>query len=124
MKLIEMSFEDSRNAELVITPEIEKIMSDEVMRKSFDNLFITGNKKELRIKRGAANKAFSHNLIASHYESICIILGAMNHISVDEVKKQTRGQVNDQLAEILNDGDLISFFMSPEALDMITQSAT
>lgn len=124
MKLVDMTFEESRNAELIIVPEIEKIMADSEARELFDGLYTAGSDRDAVIRRSKSNKYLSHCLMAKHYESICIILGALNHASAKEIKAKKRGEVNACIAELFGDMDLVYFFMSSEVLDSVTQSDT
>lgn len=127
MKLGDMTFEDSRNAELLIVPVIERIMSNSETAKLFDDLLgaeegksytdmDVDEKKIFVKKRVGASKELTKRLIHSHYEDTCVIFAALNKINVSDVYKWKRSEANAQIAEMLNDSDLISFFMSPDAL--------
>lgn len=124
MNLNDMSFKESREAEMIIVPEIEKIMSDKETKSVFDDLFSPGTGKKESIKRGNASRKLVSRLVQCHFESICIIIAAMNLMKQSDVEKQKRSEVNKQIAELLSDENLISFFMSPEALDMAMRSVT
>lgn len=118
-----MSFKQSRDIQMQIVPVIEKIMSNSNTAGMFDDLFAPGTGKSSSVKRGAASKNLVNNLLENHFEEICVILSLMNGISVEEVENQKRGDANAQIADLLNDSDLISFFTSPEALAQAIQSA-
>lgn len=122
-----MTFEDSRNAEMIIVPIIEKIMSNIETAKLFDDL-LGGNenkqykemdedeKRQFVKKRVGASKEITKRLIHMHYEDTCTIFAALHKIKVADIKKWKRSEANTQIAEMLNDGDLQSFFMSADAL--------
>lgn len=123
MKLGEMSFEQSRLAEMKIIPEIEMIMSSEETASLFDDLFAPGTEKKSIIRRGAASKKLVSDLVGNHFDSICSILSVMNGMPLEDIKDQRRSEANRQITELLNDDDLVSFFISPEALGQAIQSA-
>lgn len=134
MKLGDMSFEDSRNAELLIVPIIENIMSNAETAKLFDDLLggneskpytdmDAGEKRQFVKKRVESSKELTKRLVHAHYEDTCAIFAALHKISAPEVKKWKRSEANAQIAEMLNDGDLQSFFMSSDALAQAVLSA-
>ena len=135
MKLGDMTFEDSRNAELIIVPIIEKVMSNKETAKLFDAIlggnsekpYVEMDKKEkleFVRKRVDASKELTKRLIYSHYDEICSIFAALHKVSAPQVKKWTRSEANEQIAEMLNDSDLQSFFMSSDALAQAVLSVT
>lgn len=138
MKLGDMTFDDSRIAELKIVPIIEKIMANKDTAKVCDDLFLgetptisddatEEERKKVRIdaikKRVGASKELTKRLIHSHYDEICEIFAILNGQKADEIKAWSRNEANDQIADMLNDPDLVSFFMSSEALAQAVLSA-
>lgn len=135
MKLGDMSFDDSRVAELQIIPIIEKIRTNAETAKLLDTLLagnegkqftdMNADEKRSYVKRRVElSKELTKLLVHSHYEEICGIFAAIHKIKVADVKKWKRSEANQQIAEMLNDGDLQSFFMSPDALALAVSSAT
>lgn len=123
MKLADMSFENSRNAEMQILPEIEKIMDDKEISGLFDELYSSKTDKASNVKRVSASRSLVSRLVNVHYDSVCSILSIMNSTDIASIKSQTRGEANAQITDLLTDADLTSFFMSPEALVLAAQSA-
>jgi hypothetical protein len=123
MKLGDMTFSESRDAELLIIPEIDKIMSDSETANALDTLLNTRIDKESLGIRGVAAKTFTQHLVHRHYDSTCRIFAALNGTTPEEIGNRKRSEINSQIADMLRDGDLISFFMSPETLARETQSA-
>lgn len=131
MKLGDMTFKDSRDAELLIVPIIEKIMSNKETARTSDELFAgeapkvsedatEEERKEIRRaslrKRLDASKELTKRLVHSHYEDVCEIFAILNKEKASDIEEWTRAKANDQIADMLNDPDLVSFFMSSEAL--------
>lgn len=134
MKLGDMTLDDSKNAELVITPIIEKIISNAETAKLFDTILggiegkqysemDTDEKKQFVKKRVDASKELTKRLIHTHYEDTCAIFAALNKVKVKDIKEWKRSEANVQIAEMLNDQDLQSFFMSSDTLAQVVLSA-
>ncbi|MCL2816381.1 MAG: hypothetical protein FWD23_17440 [Oscillospiraceae bacterium] len=122
MKLGDMNFEDSRNAEMIIIPEIEKITGDPETAEALNGIFnYSGD--DLLVSRFDWSRKLTRLLIHRHFECICAIFAALSGVNPDEVKKWKRSEANAQILEMLRDGDLLSFFMSSEALGRAAQSA-
>jgi len=122
-----MSFEDSRNAELLIAPLAEKIMSDPNTAKVFDVILggsegktygeMTNEERLVFVKKRVdASKELTRRLIHDHFEETCEIAAILNSITVAEIKGWKRSEMNAQIGEIIQDGDMQSFFMSSDAL--------
>ena len=126
MRLGDMTFEESRNAELMIAPIAEKIMKDKITSKVFDDYLGAGNKafnemndkekKAFLLKRVESTKELTKRLIHEHYEDTCKIFAILNNTDVDKIKEMKRSDVNTQLIEMLQDSDMQSFFMSSNVL--------
>ena len=139
MKLSEMTFEDSRMAEIKISTTVERIMSDKETAALVDKLFNTKgltldpnmNKAKQEIAKANYTKhrmeatvGLTKRLIYSHYEELCEIFSVLNDKTKDEIKAWTRSEADKQLADMFQDENLISFFMSSEALVQAAQFAT
>ena len=127
MKLGDMTFDASRQAELVIIPEIETIRDDKTTADMFDSIFNESDAEsedaDAMVSRIKNSRDLINRLIQHHYDSICTIFAALNSVRPEEIKQWKRSEVNDQIAEMFNDRDLISFFMSSETLALAAQSA-
>lgn len=124
MKLGEMGFKESRDAQMLIIPRIENIMKDEITSKLFDDLFLPSKTNKAKLTRiGSVTKELARNLIEDHFDDMCFILSVLNKTDVQEIENQSRGEANAQIADLLNDNDLVSFFISSEALGQAVQSA-
>lgn len=135
MKLGDMPFKDSRKAELIILPIIDKLkQDDEEIATAFD-IVMSGlprtyqtmtedEQEEYMIKRLKSSKTLTTRLTLAHYDETCKIIAALNMTTVKEVEEWPRHKINDQLAEMLRDGDLQSFFMSDKALALAVRSVT
>ena len=124
MKLGEMTFEDSLKAELIIVPEIEKLLKDKATAKLFNELYGVGKDKKAVLNRVKASKQLVPRLIHEHYKEICVIAGALGQVTPEEIPKLTRGEVNVLIMDLLFDGDLAGFFTSAEALAQAVSSDT
>ena len=118
MRLSDMSFEESYNAELQIAPIADRILADEETKHLFDHFYGTQdgerhNNAHLSITR----------LIRVHYHDLCEILAILNACKTEDIKKQNRGEINEQLGEMMLDGDMMSFFLSSDCLAQAVQSA-
>jgi len=123
MKLSEMSFEDSKNAELLIAPEIEKIISDSETSELFNKLHSRDKDVTIAERVQVAGKLVN-KLIHAHWGSTCKILSVMNNMPIKEIKAQPRADANAQIADMVNDGDLASFFISSDTLAQAALSVT
>lgn len=115
MKLCDMTFDESRIAEMSIMPEAEKIMQDLETVRLFDSLFISTAEIDVKT-RVKDTKRLVKKMIHDHYESTCKIFASLNNTDVNKIKKWKRSEANKQLYEMFQDGDLITFFTSSEAL--------
>lgn len=138
MKLADMTFDESRNAEIKIAAIVERIMANKETADLCDSLF---NPKGLNVdpkanpaKREIAKQAFTKKrmeatvgltkrLVYAHYDDVCKIFGILNSVNEDEIKGWKRSEADAQLSEMFNDENLISFFMSSEALVQAAQYA-
>jgi len=132
MKLGNMTLEDSRGAELIIAPVAEKIMKDEETAKLFNNLLNINadyknmeedERKQFVKSRVESSKELTKRLIHNHYDNICVIFAALNKTKPSEIKKWKRSEANLQIAEMMNDEDMQSFFMSSDVLVQAVLSA-
>ena len=68
-------------------------------------------------------KLVSH-LVRKQFDGICRIFSVLNGVSVDEIAGWKRSEANGHIMELFTDEDLVSFFMSAEALAQAVQSVT
>ena len=133
MKLGDMSFEDSRNAELVIAPIAERIMKDAEVSAIFDAVLKVSDKPYSEMD-AAEKVAFVQSKVEAggklvkrlthfHFNDICEIFAVLTQKSAAEIKAIKRSEANALLTDMINDGDMQSFFISSEALALVAQSA-
>lgn len=123
MKLGDLRLDESREAELIILPEIEEIRKNEETANMLDAVFVGAADADSLTRRVGASRSLVSRLIQHHYESICVIFAALNKTTPSEIKEWKRSEANAQISEMFNDSDLISFFISSDALAQAAQYA-
>ena len=89
-----------------ITPYVADIINDRDLRKVIDKY---KKKPEKQIEYFAE---LIPTFLKKHREPVYIILAALNETTVEEIKAQPFTVTVNQIKEIVNDKDLISFFTS------------
>ena len=89
-----------------ITPYVADIINDRDLRKVFDKY---KKKPEKQIEYFAE---LIPTFLKKHREPVYIILAALNETTVEVIKAQSFAVTVNQIKEIANDKELISFFTS------------
>lgn len=89
-----------------ITPYIADIINDSDLRKVIDKY------KKTPAKQIEYFAELIPMFLKKHREPVYIILAALNETTVEEIQSQSFAVTVNQIKEIANDKDLISFFTS------------
>lgn len=112
MKLSKMATDQVADALLIITPEIEILMNDTELHQIYNNRQKSEDIETAKKLGFSLFVQMATYLLKKHRKTTWNILGAINQSSHEEIGKQPFLKTLQQVIEIFNDKDLMSFFTS------------
>lgn len=121
MKLKEMSTDKTLDVLCDLVQPVSEIMEDKKLVEAFfkkatvDEKAKGSERKAIGLMQVAKNfKVFVPSLLKKHRNSVYEILSIVNEKPIDEIKKQSPIETINQIKELAQDEDLISFFSSQD----------